>query len=184
MKRLFYCMILLLPLSVYCQRSQTTAPSVFTGGMEVDALPFITGGYYLSVWGGYRHFRYRVVLTEVKTPSFLISKEFSDNRVEVYALITDYFFQPGFRGFWIGTGLEWWKGEIFARDKSAKGEYSNYLYTLGGGYVWKFYRNFYLNPWAGAHLRVGGDTKADVGIRQFHPALVTPEMSLKLGWNF
>lgn len=127
---------------------------------------------------------YRVILTEVNTPSFLIPKDFSNNEVEVYALITDYFFREGFSGLWIGSGLEWWKGEIFTRDKSAKGDYSSYMYTLGGGYVWKFYRNFYLNPWAGGHLRLGGDEKVNAGARQFHPSLVIPEVSLKLGWHF
>lgn len=184
MKWLIPLIFLLLPGMTFCQREKEPVRSSFTGGMEVDALPFITGGYYLSVWGGYRHFRYRIVLTEVNTPSFLVPKDFANNQVEVYAFVTDYFFKREFKGFWIGTGIEWWKGEITTHDNSAKGTYDNYVYTIGGGYVWKFYRNFYLNPWLGGHLRIGGDTRAQTGDQVFHPRLFTPEVSIKLGWHF
>ncbi|HVV07084.1 MAG TPA: hypothetical protein VHC96_22805 [Puia sp.] len=176
--------LLLLLSSLASSGQKTPAPSGFTGGVEADVLPFLTGGYYMSVWGGYKHVRYRIVLTEVNTPQFLLPEKFSNNEIEAYALIADYFFHRDFQGCWIGTGLEWWKGQIDTRDASATGRYTAYLYTIGTGYVWNIYRGFYLNPWAGAHLKVGGDHFAHVGLLEYTPPLLTPEVSFKIGWHF
>jgi len=175
--------LLLLLSSLVSSGQKSPGPAGFTGGVEADVLPFLTGGYYMAVWGGYRHVRYRIVLTEVNTPQFLLPEKFSNNEIEAYALIADYFFRRGFRGCWIGTGLEWWKGQIDTRDASATGHYTAYLYTIGGGYVWNIYRGFYLSPWAGAHLKIGGDHSAHVGSLDYTPPLLTPEISLKIGWH-
>jgi hypothetical protein len=183
MKWLF-SLLLLSSLGSLGQKPAGSLQTSFSGGVEADVLPYVTGGYYMSVWGGYRHVRYRVILTDVNTPQFMLPAGFTNNQIEVYALITDWFFQRGFRGFWIGTGVEWWKGQIDTRDKSARGHYDTYMYTIGGGYVWNIYRNFYINPWAGGHLQIGGDGKVHVGTEVFSPPLLTPEMSLKLGWHF
>jgi hypothetical protein len=158
--------------------------AVFTGGIEADVLPFITGGYYMSVWGGYKHVRYRVVLTDVHMPSFMTPNEFANHQIDAYALIADYFFHEGFTGWWIGSGLEWWKGEIDTHDASATGSYTAYMYTIGAGYVRNFFKGFYLNPWAGIHLKIGGDQTAQVGALEYTPPVFTPEISLKLGWRF
>ncbi|HVU53818.1 MAG TPA: hypothetical protein VHD83_02130 [Puia sp.] len=162
----------------------SSSPASFSGGVEADILPFITGGYYMSVWGGYKHVRYRIVLTNANTPQFLLPKEFSNNELEVYALITDYFFRRDFRGCWVGTGLEWWKGQIDAWNVRTTGRYTVYLYTAGGGYVWNVYRGFYINPWAGIHLKMGGDHTVHIGELDYTPPLLTPEISLKIGWHF
>lgn len=174
---------LLLLLSI-ASSGQKPPASSFTGGIEADALPFITGGYYMSVWGGYKHVRYRIVLTQVNTPQFLLPGKFRNNEIEAYAFIADYFFRRGFTGCWLGTGLEWWKGQIDASGTSATGRYTTYMYTIGSGYVWNIYRGFYINPWAGGHLKIGGDHAVHVGAESFTPPLLIPEVSLKIGWHF
>jgi hypothetical protein len=180
-----WSMPLVLLLSFLTSSGQkTAATNSFTGGIEADVLPFITGGYYMSAWGGYKHVRYRVIIADVNTPQFLLPDNFSNNEIEAFALIADYFFQRGFRGCWIGTGLEWWKGRIEARDTSAAGTYTSYMYTIGSGYVWNVYRGLYLNPWAGIHLKIGGDHTAHVGAADYTPPFLTPEISVKLGWRF
>jgi len=55
---------------------------------------------------------------------------------------------------------------------------------LGGGYVWEFYRNFYLNSWLATHVVIAGDDEVAVGKRTYELKLFTPEISLKLGWHF
>lgn len=155
-----------------------------TVGFELDFLPYLTGGYYGSVWVGHDHFRYRAVIAKVKKPDFLVADGFTNNKITAYAAIIDYFFKSGFDGWWIGGGGEYWQGEIQADTKQETGKYDNAILTLGGGYVWKFYRNFYLNPWAAIHARIAGDSNVAVDGKEFHPPLLTPELSLKVGWHF
>ncbi|MEO9852335.1 MAG: hypothetical protein ABJE80_13110 [Reichenbachiella sp.] len=153
-------------------------------GFELDALPYITGGYYGSAWVGHNHFRYRAVIANVEVPDFFVEDGFTNNEVQAYAAIIDYFFKPGFEGWWIGTGLEYWDSKIQTDAKLETAEFNNTIFTLGGGYVWKFYKNFYLNPWAAGHLRIAGDKDVIVDDSTFETSAFTPEFSLKLGWHF
>jgi hypothetical protein len=182
MKRLLLFLMLFSYAASFGQKDSVSP--VFTAGVEADVLPFITGGYYMSVWGGYKHVRYRVVLTKFNMPPFMIPDNFSHNEIDAYAFLIDYFFCRGFRGWWVGTGFEQWNGQIEKQEERATGKYSNYLYTVGGGYVWHVYRGLYLNPWAGIHLRIGGDQTVHVGNTNYTTPFFTPELSLKLGWQF
>ncbi len=123
-----------------------------TAGFELDAAPYLFNGYYASFWVGHDHFRYRAVITKIETPGFILEDGFTNNEMNVYAAIVDYFFKPGFEGWWIGPGLEYWDATIQTDAKLETAAYNNTIFTLGGGYVWKFHKNFYLNPWAAVHL--------------------------------
>ena len=61
---------------------------------------------------------------------------------------------------------------------------SDTIFTIGGGYVWKFHKNFYLNPWVAGHLSIAGDKAVVVDESTYEPPLFLPEISLKLGWHF
>jgi len=161
-----------------------TMSSIKTGGIELDALPYISGGYYGSVWYGVDHFRFRGVITKTTVPQFILPEGFKNNRLNVIAFIVDYFPQQEFRGWWIGSGVEIWNATIEHENESVAPSYSNTVFTVGGGYVWKFYKNFYLNPWAAGHLMVAGDRAVAVGSWSYKPAVFTGEMSLKVGWHF
>ena len=162
-------------------QSQETNQTV---GFELDALPYIANGYYGSVWYGRNQMRYRAVITKITTPDFMLDDGFTNNDMYVYALITEYFFKPGFKGWWIGTGLEYWNADIQTDAKQETSQYDNYIFTIGSGYVWKFYRNFYLNPWIAGHLRIAGDDEVTVDDMNFKPARFIPEISMKIGWHF
>ena len=153
-------------------------------GFEVDALPYITGGYYGSVWVGHNKMRYRAIVTSIITPEFFLEDGFTNNKITAYTFITDYFFKPDFQKWWLGAGLEYWKGQIQTDAKLSTAKYNNAVFTVGGGYVWKFYKNFYVNPWAAGHVRIAGDNKVMVDGKQFKPPLFIPEVSLKIGWHF
>lgn len=153
-------------------------------GFELDALPYITGGYYGSVWIGHNHFRYRAVISKVEIPDFVIQDGFTNNENKAYAAIVEYFFRPDFEGWWIGTGIEYWENNIQTDAKLDTSEYNNTVFTIGSGYVWKFYKNFYLNPWVAGHLRIAGDKDVVVDESTFETKLFIPEVSLKLGWHF
>lgn len=164
--------------------AQADSTHCTTVGFEVDALPFLTGGYYGSIWLGHNHFRYRAIITKATTPDFFLPKGFTNNKLMVYTVIADYFFAPHFEKWWIGAGAELWQEKIQTDAKRQTTSFTSTIATVGGGYVWKFYRNFYLNPWAGLHLRLGGTNQVIVDEKIFKPALLTPEASIKLGWHF
>ncbi|WP_430966738.1 hypothetical protein [Spongiimicrobium sp. 2-473A-2-J] len=153
-------------------------------GFELDAVPYIFQGYYGSLWVGHNHFRYRAVITKIDTPDFILEDGFTNNEMKVYAAIVDYFFKPDFKGWWIGPGLEYWDASIQTDAKLETTEYNNTIFTLGGGYVWKFHKNFYLNPWVAGHLRIAGDKEVSVDQSTFETPLFIPEISVKLGWHF
>jgi hypothetical protein len=155
-----------------------------TIGFEVDALPYLTGGYYGSAWFGRNRIRARGVVTRATIPSFLVEDGFRNADIHVYAFIVDYCFDPGFRGPWVGIGLEYWKNSIENRVNAATAGWDNTIATLGAGYVWGLGGHFYVNPWAAGHLIAAGTTAIPVGGAVYHPKRLTPEASLKLGWHF
>lgn len=176
---------LLLIIACSTVRAQSEKMSSETAiGFEVDALPYITGGYYGSVWVGKNHMRYRAILTKIKVPEFVLKDDFTNNEIQAYTLIADYFFKPNFEKWWVGAGLEYWQGKIQSEAKIETAKYNNTIFTVGGGYVWKFYRNFYLNPWVALHVKISGDSKVLVDNKIFEPSFITSEASLKIGWYF
>lgn len=182
MKTFFFFLGLLISLTAAGQ--SVKGPSTSSTGFEIDALPYITGGYYGSVWVSHNHFRYRAIVTRVTTPDFFLKDGFTNNKMMVYALVTDYFFQPRVEKWWIGAGFEYWDAQIQTDARLSTAKYENYIFTVGGGYVWKFHRNFYLNPWAAVHGRIAGDERVAVDGVEFRPGFFTPEASLKVGWYF
>ena len=168
-------------------RAQDTSASQArrtTVGVEIDALPYILSGYYGSVWVGRHQWRARAVVSRSTLPSFVVQDGFEAHRIDVVAALVDHFFKADFRGFWVGGGAEYWQNDVRSKTSRQSASWDNVAATLGGGYVWKFYRNFYLNPWAAGHLIVGGDTKVPVGGETFEPSRLTGEVSLKVGWHF
>jgi len=62
-----------------------------TLGTELDLLPYISGGYYVSAWYGIDQFRFRAILTKTTVPQFAVADGYAENKLNVYAFITDYF---------------------------------------------------------------------------------------------
>ena len=176
--------------AVLCTAAAATAertPPYFTVGAELDVFPFATGGYYGSVWAGYDGWRVRPVIARAYTPSFVVDPAFDDARVDALALIVDWFPLAGgddFRGLWVGAGGEYWKNRIRREGYDEEASWSNGVATLGGGYVLKFWHNFYFNGWAAAHVVVAGDREIPVAAAIYEQPIFTPEASLKIGWHF
>lgn len=184
MKTALVVSLLLLSVPAKSQEKNSSTGKPTTVGFELDALPYITRGYYASLWMGHNHMRYRAIITEVTTPDFFLEDGFTNNKIHVYAAIADYFFSESFEKWWAGAGVEYWKGQIQTNESPVTEKYNNTVITIGTGYVWKFYRNFYLNPWAAIHVRVAGEKSVKVYGEEFNPSALTPEISLKIGWHF
>ena len=171
--------------AVSLSAQQTAAPARWNFGLEQDFLPYATGGYYAGVWAGKGHLRGRALLAaNVHKPDFIVPDGFTNNRVSAFAVVADYFLRNEWKGWWISAGGVYWNSSIEDAERTAKASYKNYLLNGSLGYQWRFYRHFYLSPWAGMHILVGGNKRVQVGARELKPALFNPEASLKLGWYF
>lgn len=130
------------------------------------------------------HIQYRAIRTKLYTLQFILKEGFTNNEIWANTLIADYFFKACFEKWWVGAVLEYWQGKIQTEAEKETAKYNNTIFTVGGEYVWKFYRDFYLNLWLVIHLKVTGDRKVSVDNKIFEPSFVTPEASLKIGWYF
>jgi hypothetical protein len=162
-------------------------PRVWRFGAEIDALPYATGGYYGSFVAARREWRVRAVAARSTMPGFLVEDGFEDKRTDAYALLVDRFLgarRSRQEGFWVGGGVELWSTRIRPEGGNAYTRYNNLMLTAGAGYVWKFSRHFYLNPWAGVHFAAAGERVHNVSGRVYEQARFTPEASIKLGYTF
>lgn len=164
--------------------AQQQAPRKIQVGIEQDLLPYATGGYFAGAWVGSNHVRVRALMARVHKPDIVVKKGFTHNNVTAYALLGDYFLQQGWKGWWAGTGLVYWKSSIQTDRKLGTAHFENWLLNGSIGYNLPLYRNFYVSPWAGMHLRVGGAKRVSVDDRSFTPPLLNPEGSVKVGVFF
>jgi len=158
--------------------------SSYKFGLELDALPYITGGYYASAWIGEGRIRLRAVYSKVYQPKFVLPDGFKENKMSAYTFLADYFFQDNFRGPWAGAGFELWRNNVTSNAGSVKGSFNTYVFTVGGGYVWYFSKHFYLNPWAAGHLRLDSNSDVKIGQADYKTPRILGEASLKLGFVF
>ncbi len=158
-------------------------PKKWMIGTEMDLVPYIFDGYYISAVAGYGKWRARFVRTNITTPGFITQSDFEDNELNVHAYIIDYYFKKGFRGWWIGPGYETWDGEVKEKNSGEKKSYRTGILTLGGGYTLRFNDHFYINPWAAVHIPVNGDKDIEFTNETFK-IRATPEVSIKIGMHF
>lgn len=168
---------------VYASASNEQKSGQLNYGSELDALPYLTGGYYLSGWIGKNNLRIRGIVASVNIPEFAVKTGFEDNKLKAYALVLDYFPGNNYAGIWYGGGIEQWDSEIKAKNENSISSYNNLVLTAGGGYIWFFNQYFYLNPWAAVHGIIDGDRKVPVGSKTFKPEKISAEISLKIGFK-
>jgi hypothetical protein len=168
-------------LAGFAQTDSTTRLNI---GIEQDALPYITGGYFAGAWAGIGHIRVRAITARVHKPDFIIKKGFTNNRVTAYALLADYFLRKGWSGWWAGSGIVYWKNTIQSDQKAAISGFDTWLLSGNVGYNFKLYKHLYISPWAAMHIRIGGASHVVVDGKTFKPPLLNPEASVKLGIYF
>lgn len=161
---------------------ETPAPK-FSAGLEQDVLPYLTGGYFAGVWVGKDHFRVRALTARVHKPDIFVKDGFTNNRVTAYALVGDYFFRKDWKGWWLSTGMVYWKSSIQSNARLSTVRYENYLLNGSMGYQFPIAKRFYLSPWAGMHLLIAGDRHFPVDGQDYTAPLLNPEASLKVGWR-
>ena len=179
----FFMILLACLFSIKAVVADDPPPKKWMVGTELDLVPYIFDGYYISAVAGYDKWRVRFVRTNLTTPSFATQSGFEDNELNVNAYIIDYYFKEGFRGWWIGPGYETWDGEVTEKSSGASKSYKTDILTLGGGYTFRFNDHFYINPWGAVHIPIGGDKDVQFTNETFK-IRTTPEVSIKIGINF
>ena len=153
-------------------------------GIELDVLPYITGGYFGAVWAGKGHVRGRALIAKVNMPEFIIPAGFTENTIHSYALVIDYFLRKEQDGLWMAAGVVLWDGEIQTDQIIKTASYQSFLLNGSMGYAFNLGRKFYLSPWAGLSLRIGGNSNIIVDGTKYDPPFFNPELSLKFGYRF
>lgn len=179
----FLLLLLSLYLSVTTQ-AQVNEPKKLQSGLELDVLPYATGGYFGAGWIGKDLWRMRVLTAFVKKPDWSTTKGFSNHQIHAYALVADRFFKKDWKGWWAGAGLVLWNSTIQTNARIQTAKFNNLLVNGSVGYNITLYKHFYVSPWASLNLRVAGDKNIPVDNKIYTLPTLNPEASLKFGYCF
>lgn len=107
-----------------------------------------------QVWLGLGHARILFVGAHLEPPNaFAFAPSgFRRPTTTAFASIIDYTFGPSFDGWWLGSGVEVWQNSIEHVGVATNARWTSTVLTVGGGYIWRFAGNLFLDPWVGAHL--------------------------------
>lgn len=158
-------------------------------GFNVDLLPTALSaangklGYAPQVWLGIGRVRLRLVGAHLEPPdAFAFAPDgFRHPTTTAFATILDYTFGPRLDGFWVGSGFEIWQSTIEHDAVQGTARWSSTVFTVGGGYIWRFAGDFFLDPWVGAHAVLNPQT-ITLGTFEYSPFPLQAEASVKLGW--
>lgn len=158
-------------------------------GLNLDVLPSALSaangkiGYAPQVWLGIRHVRLRFVTAHLEPPDAFAFAPTGFHRptTTVFATIVDYVFGAHFTGPWIGSGFELWHNGIDHDAVPGNARWNSTLFTVGGGYIWRFAGNLFLDPWAAGHMVLDPQT-VSLGPFSYKPFPLQGEVSVKIGW--
>jgi hypothetical protein len=167
-----------------CANTQPAENSRWQGGLELDVLPYLTGGYFAAAWAGKGHVRLRGLTAGVNRPDLVTTEGFTNHHIEAWVLVGDYFLKSGWKGWWFGGGPVYWKSKIQTDQEQQTAHFSNWLINGSLGYHFLLGKRFYLSPWCGMSVRVGGDIDVPVDDKAYTLPLLNPEASLKAGVIF
>lgn len=153
-------------------------------GLELDVLPYATGGYFGAAWVGKNKWRSRVLVADVNMPDIITKEGFTNHHIHSYAVILDRFLDDNWKGWWIGAGPVYWKSKIQSDAGTATKNFENLLLNGSLGYNFQVYKNIYVSPWAGLSLKVSGDDEFILDNKEYKLPLLNPELSVKFGLYF
>jgi len=159
-------------------------------GVQLDLFPTVISaingslGYAPQVWLGIGHARLRLIGAHLEPPDALAFADdgFENPTTTSFAVTIDYTFGAHFDGFWLGGGFELWQRTIEHRDvPGTTTGWTSTVATFGGGYIWRFAGNFFLDPWAALHATLNPES-VFVGSYEYDPAPIVASASVKVGW--
>jgi hypothetical protein len=153
-------------------------------GLELDVLPYATGGYFGAGWVGKNKWRGRALFADVNRPDFVTKDGFTDHHIQAYVVVLDRFLKDNWKGWWIGGGPVYWKSDIQSDSSNATKNFDNFLLNGSLGYNFTIYKNIYISPWAGLSLKVGGNDEFVLDNKEYNLPWLNPEASVKFGIYF
>lgn len=182
MKNIALSLFLLLYSQVMSAQEANTP--IVQAGLEIDALPYLTGGYFVAAWVGKGHWRARILHASVYKPDWTTTKGFTHHHIKASAALIDFFPKQKWRSWWIGAGAVHWRSDIQSKASLQKAYFENILLNGSLGYNLSLGKNIYLSPWAGLSIKVTGDKDVPVDQVLYTLPVFNPEASVKLGFNF
>jgi hypothetical protein len=164
--------------------AQTIESKKLDAGLELDVLPYATGGYFGAAWMGKGLWRVRALTAYVKKPDWSTKTGFANHQIHAYALVVDRFLKKDWKGWWAGAGLVYWNSSIQADTKTNTATFNNLLANGSVGYHFTLNKHFYLSPWASLNFKIAGDKNISVDNKSYSLPLINPEASLKFGCRF
>jgi hypothetical protein len=161
--------------------------------IEVDPLPFATGGYGAQV--GIRHPKLRVRISvasfALNVPDVVTELGGNDGfnlrvRPSAATYVLYYFAPPGRDGFTVGGALRYLRLR-YEHDEVVGGraDVSELSPEAIVGYQWHPFDNpFYLQPWLGLSFTLVRDGEPVVGDRRYDPMPIQPFFTVNVGWEF
>jgi hypothetical protein len=158
-------------------------------GFQLDLLPTVVSaisgraGYAPQLWLGIDHVRIRFVGAYLVVPDGLAALPSGFHRASTaaFAAVFDYTFGPRFDGPWMGSGFEVWHRTVEHDTVPDPAAWSNTVFTVGGGYIFRLFDHLLIDPWAAAHLTLDPIT-VRIGTATWDPPRLSAEASLKIGW--
>ncbi len=161
--------------------------------IEQDVLPYVFNGYMVSVLHGSGATRKRLSFTKFNIPRFYLDDALKTNKISVLSLNYEIFLErfKCHRGLWIGPGIGYWSNRILTND-GIQSKNNSVVLTAGVGYNLllhrfkprSFFYSLYLSPWVAGHFRVTGTESIEIGNYTYQPRIFTPEVSVKIGFEF
>ncbi len=183
-KTIHFLLGLILLVSILKSNPVAAQQSKIRAGLELDLLPYATGGYFACGFVGIEQFRVRALTASVNKPNWSINNNYRNNHIQAYALVLDIYQNKDWKGWWLGGGIVYWQSNIQSKELLETAHFSNFLLNGSLGYQIPLGKHFYASPWAGISLRVAGNK--NVPVDQYHYTLpfINPEASLKLGYRW
>ena len=164
-------------------------PRRVTLGVNFDLFPMIASaaqgqfGFAGQLQLAIDRVQFRLVGAKLRQFDFFLNDDFEDYDTVVLAFLLDLFFRDDLSGFWVSSGFELWLNEIANANTTVRADWTNAIWTLGGGYVWRIGAHFFINPWIGMHVRMNNQ-EIELGGQAFQPPWVVGNASVKLGAYF
>lgn len=161
-------------------QQNTAEITPITFGVEQDVLPYALGGFIATGWIGKNQFRHRFSYAHATSPKLVYGADTKSDAVRAFGISFEYFFKEDFKGWWLGPGVGYWTNLIETNNlQQLRNE--SVIFTFGGGYNFFITDWLYTSPWIALHTRVSGNETISVGNESYTPAILTPELSVKLG---
>lgn len=163
-------------------------PRPLAVGVQLDLFPTIVSaangklGYAPQIWLGIDHVRLRLIGAHLEPPdAFAFDEDFEDPTTTVFAAVVDYTFGERFDGWWVTSGFEVWERTIRHEESGGTAAWTSIVGTLGGGYIWRFAGDFYVDPWVGVHATLNPEEVHADGF-DYEPPAIAANASVKIGW--